>query len=76
VDDERYEPHRLVHEHVAALEAADRSPNTIKAYLPAIVTFLTSCEGCAVDGDSCHDGRTCSLSRSTNTDKPTNVAPA
>jgi integrase/recombinase XerD len=49
VEDELYASHREVREYVAALEAADRSPDTIKTYLPAIAMFLTWCKDSGVD---------------------------
>ncbi|XKH52085.1 tyrosine-type recombinase/integrase [Citricoccus nitrophenolicus] len=49
VDDEDYEPHPEALEFVFALQAADRSPNTLKAYLGPIARFLTWCAGEGVD---------------------------
>lgn len=41
VDDERFEPHPEAMGFVIAMEAAEKSPNTIRTYTLAVATFLT-----------------------------------
>lgn len=49
VDDHGFDPHPEAMGFVVAMEAAERSPNTVKTYLTALVAFLNWADGQGVD---------------------------
>lgn len=49
VDDQNFDPHPEALGFVVALEAAERSPNTVKAYLTALAGFFNWAQGQGVD---------------------------
>lgn len=49
VDDESFDPHPEAMGFVVALDAAERSPNTVKTYLAAVAGFLTWADEAGID---------------------------